>query len=449
MSNILELTTQWLAGAWQSASNWFTSPQFYVQLAAIGSAVALAFLLATIARSRIPVFRSAPEEGAFYQFRSMLYRLRSLVFPLLNIIFLGVTVAIADTMIAQSWLIRIAQGLAVVFLLYTVITRFIQNRMIKVLAAWIGIPVATLQVFGWLDDVTAYLDGISLTAGNIRLSLFAILRTLVFGALLFWLGRISGNAGKEAIRKQPNLAPSTREIFAKLFEITIFFVIFLLLLQVMGINLTALAVFGGAVGVGLGFGLQQIASNFISGIIILLDRSLTIGDFIELEDGRSGMLRELNMRYGVLETYDGKDIMVPNEVFITSSYTNWTHKDPQQRYALEFQVAYSTDLDLLFENIRALCAEHPKVISGDDVPIELRPDAEIAGFGESGIDILVEFWMEGVDDGKNRVGADLLHSIWRSIQEHGMQIPFPQREVRILGDNQPVMRPSGNGGAKR
>jgi small-conductance mechanosensitive channel len=93
---------------------------------------------------------------------------------------------------------------------------------------------------------------------------------------------------------------------------------------------------------------------------------------------------------------------------------------------------------LLFDNIRQICAEHPKVISGDDVPIELRPDAEIKGFGESGIDILVEFWMEGIDDGKNRVGADLLHSIWRSIQKHGMQIPFPQREVRILRDDGPA-----------
>jgi small-conductance mechanosensitive channel len=296
------------------------------------------------------------------------------------------------------------------------------------------IPVAALQVFGWLDDVTAYLDSISLQAGNIRLSLYALLRTVFFGGLLFWLGRVSSNAGKRVIRRQETLNSGTREIVAKLFEIALFVVIFLLLLQVMGINLTALAVFGGALGIGLGFGLQQIASNFISGIIILFDRSITIGDYIEFEDGRSGTLRELNMRFGIIETFDGKDIVVPNEHFITSSYTNWTHKDPNQRYALNFQVAYSTDLDLLFDNVRAICNAHPSVLSGDDLPIELRPDAEIAGFGESGIDILCEFWMAGIDDGKNRVGADLMHSIWRSIQEHGMSIPFPQREVRILGD---------------
>jgi small-conductance mechanosensitive channel len=322
--------------------------------------------------------------------------------------------------------------------LAAIITQFIANRLARTLVLWIGIPIATLRVFGWLDNVTIYLDDVALTVGNIHISLLALLRTLIFGALLFWLGRVSNSAGKQVIRNQPALTVATRELVSKLFEFSLFLVIALLLLQVMGIDLTALAVFGGAVGIGLGFGLQQIAANFISGVIILFDRSVTIGDHIELEDGRAGTLRELNVRYGVLETFDGKDIMVPNERFISSSYTNWTHKDPKQRYSLNFQVAYSTDLDLLFDNIRTICAQHSKVICGDDIPIEMRPDAEIKGFGDSGIDILVEFWMEGIDDGKNRVGADLLHSIWRSIQKHGMQIPFPQREVRILHDDAPA-----------
>jgi small-conductance mechanosensitive channel len=448
MTNILERVSQLTLEAWQAAALWVNSPAFYGQLGAIGAAVSLAFLLAFLVKTRAPVFLKPPARGSFHKIRSSLFRLRAMVFPLLNITFLGIAIGIAEAIALQNWLIRAAQGLAVIFLLYTISSQYINHHLIRVLVAWVGIPVATLQVFGWLDDVTTYLDSISLTAGNIRVSLFALLRTAVFGALLFWLGRLSNSVGKQAIRNQKTLDAGTREVFAKLFEIALFVVIFLLLLQVMGINLTALAVFGGALGVGLGFGLQQIASNFISGIIILLDRSISIGDYIELEDGRSGTLRELNMRFGVIETFDGKDVVVPNEQFITSSYTNWSHKDPKQRYALEFQVAYSTDLDLLFENIRALCAEHPQVLSGEDLPIELRPDAEIAGFGDSGIDILVEFWMEGIDDGKNRVGADLLHSIWRSIQEHGMQIPFPQREVRILGEGYPVTPSGHNRGSK-
>jgi small-conductance mechanosensitive channel len=124
--------------------------------------------------------------------------------------------------------------------------------------------------------------------------------------------------------------------------------------------------------------------------------------------------------------------VVPNETFITTTFTNWTHNNQKQRYPINFQVAYGTDLEKLFDVVRKAVASHPQVLSGDDIPIEERPDAEIAGFGESGIDILVEFWMEGIDDGKNRVGADLLFMIWKALRENGIEIPFPQREVKIL-----------------
>jgi len=421
--------------AWQAILRWATSPEFYAQVGLIVLALVVAFVTAALVRRSVPLLSREPESGRFLLARLQLYRLRVFVFPLLNILFLEIAATAAQQPLGQDWLIRMAQSAAVVFLIITFATRFIQSRGVRGILLWVGIPVATMQLFGVLESVVAFLDGISLSAGDIRVSLYALLRTVIFGGVLFWLGRRSNTAGKKAIRNQKSWDVGTREVFAKLFEIGLFIVIALLLLQIMGINLTALAVFGGALGVGLGFGLQQIASNFVSGIIILLDRSVSIGDFLELEDGRRGVLSELNMRFGVLETYDGKYIMVPNEQFITTSYTNWTHKNPKQRYPLEFQVAYSTDLDLLFDNIRQICAEHPKVLSGDDIPIEERPDAEIAGFGDNGIDILVEFWMEGIDDGPNRVGADLLHAIWRSIQENGMEIPFPQREVRILNDN--------------
>ena len=413
---------------------WVTSPEFYAQLGAIALALVLAWLFSGVLKRTISVFKQEPAVGRLYRFRAALFRSQRLLLPLLALFFLGVGVSVAEAYIGQTWLIRIARGIAVVLLAVTFISNFIDNGFIRTLTKWVGIPVAVLQVFGFLTPTIEYLDSVALSIGDIHVSLYALLRTLVFGTVLFWLGSASNSAGKQAIRSQQALDAGSREVFAKLFEIALYVLVFLLLLQVMGINLTALAVFGGALGVGLGFGLQQIASNFISGIIILLDRSVTIGDFIELEDGRSGRLRDLNMRYGVIETYDGKDVMVPNEAFITSSYTNWTHKDPRQRYPITFQVAYSTDLDLLFDNIREICNDHPMVLSGDDLPLEYHPDAEIAGFGDSGIDILVEFWMEGIDDGPNRVGADLMHSIWRSIQKHGMEIPFPQREVRIIGN---------------
>jgi small-conductance mechanosensitive channel len=202
----------------------------------------------------------------------------------------------------------------------------------------------------------------------------------------------------------------------------------------MGINLTALAVFGGAVGVGLGLGLQSIASNFISGIIILLDKSLTIGDFVELEDGKKGFVREFKMRHAVLETYDGKDILVPNEIFISSLLINWTHKDPKQRYRVDFSVAYSTDVRAMVEIIKEAVAKHPQVISGVDVPLEERPDCEIDSFGDNGINMFIEFWIYGIDDGKNRVGGDLLLIILETLKAHNISIPFPQREVKVINE---------------
>lgn len=411
---------------------WSTSPQFYVQCGMIILSIAVSFLIANALKNYIPILKNEPKEGPLYLIRKTIHDTDDLLFPLFSVFTLAITVELSSLVLHQSGLLRVAQGLAVIVLLYIFISHFIKKQIIKTLIKWIGIPIAILQVFGWLDDVSTFLDTIDMQVGNIEVSLFDLARVLVFGSLLFWLGRISNNVGQQLIRNQEDLELGTREVFAKLFEVCIFVVIFILLLQVMGINLTALAVFGGAVGVGLGFGLQAIASNFISGIIILLDRSITVGDYIELEDGRTGIIRELKMRSTTLETFDGKDIMVPNEQFITTNFINWTHKNIKQRYSIEFQVAYKTDLHKLFGILREVVASHPQVISGDDIPIEERPDAEIAGFGDSGVDILIEFWMEGIDDGPNRVGADLLLMIWDALKENDMEIPFPQREVKIL-----------------
>lgn len=419
--------------SWQTITTWLTSPQFYAQLSVAATAILVAFVLALMLRARVKIFAQPPEAPVMTDIRTAIYKSRTLLFPVLALILSGFARSAALQLVDQDWLIRIVQGLTVIALVYTFVENYIRSSFITTLFKWVGIPLAMLAVFGWLDEIVHYLDLVSLEVGNIKLSLFAITRTFLFGVILFWLGRISNTTGKKVIRNQPGLDVGTREVFVKLFEIGVYVLIFLLLLQVMGINLTALAVFGGALGVGLGFGLQQIASNFISGLIILLDRSITIDDYIQLEDGRGGRLRELNMRSATLETYDGKDIMVPNETFITTSFTNWTHYNNKQRYPLEFSVAYRTDLPKLFDIVRDVVASHPKVLSGDDVPVEERPDAEISSFGDSGINILVEFWMEGIDDGANRVGADLLLMIWTALQEHGIEIPFPQREVKLLG----------------
>lgn len=421
---------------WLNVSAWLSSPAFYIQLIAIAAALALAFGLALVIRARVSELSTEPAPGPWLAFRRLLFELRNLVFPLLAVLLLGVAADVALTFVEQAWLVRIAQSFAVVFLLYTVITRFIADWLITQLLKWIGIPLATLHVFGWLDDVAAYLDGFGIRVGNIQLSVYDIGRTVFFGIILFWLGRISNTTGKRAIRNAPNLDIGTREVAVKLFEIALFVVLAFVLLNIMGINLTALTVFGGAFGIGLGLGLQRIAANFISGIIILLDRSITIGDYIELKDGYAGRLRELNMRFATLETFDGKDIVVPNETFVSDAFINWTHADRKQRYSIEFAVAYGTDIPALLTLVKEVCVRHPQVLTPPDVPEFDAPDAEIQSFGDSGINIEVEFWMDGIDDGPNSVRADLMLMIWTVCKEHGIEMPFPQREVRILNPGQ-------------
>ena len=417
---------------WRTVIDAVTGPWFGVQATMAAAAVLAAFLIGLLVRKRARVFKTEPKPGPFLPVRTTLYRTRNLLFPAICVILLGIAVEIGVAISDQSWLVRSAQGAAVVYFLYRVITDFIESPLISRLLMWVFVPIATLRVFGLLDEVSTALDGVSFEIGTIRVSLLLLARTVIAGGVLFWLGSLSNKHGQQAIRNRHTLDVGTREVAAKLFQIGLVVVVFLLLLGAMGINLTALTVFGGALALGIGFGLQQIAANFVSGLIILADRSITIGDYVEFEGGRAGTIRELNMRSATLETFDGKDIMVPNEQFMTQSFVNWTHKNQKQRYALEFSVSYKTELHRMLEIVRDVVRSHPQVLDGPELPIEERAEAEIASFGDSGVNILVEFWMVGVDDGENHVGADLLLMIWDALKQHGIEIPFPQRDVRIV-----------------
>nr|WP_137165947.1 mechanosensitive ion channel domain-containing protein [Salinimonas lutimaris] len=420
-----------------NAQNAVSSPDFAYQLVLIGIIYSVAWVLAQQVRKQFSFMRELPPTGA-HTFQLFMYRVGGTLFPLFTLILLKTSFLLGSQLELEPWLLNIAFVIAAMLFLNSCISGFVSSPSVRMFLRYIGLPIVLLHFVGVLPAVVKTLSEISISLGNVQFSAYGVARVLIFGALLFWLGRASNTMGKDIIRNHKKLDITTKEVFAKLFEVALFCVIFLLLLNIMGINLTALAVFGGAVGVGLGLGLQSIASNFISGIIILIDRSLTVGDYVELEDGSKGFVREFKMRYAVLETYDGKDILVPNEKFINSLLTNWTHKDPKQRYRVDFSVAYATDIRSMVEIIKDVVSQHPQVISGDDVPVEELPDCEIDSFGDSGVNMFVEFWMEGVDDGKNRVGGDLLLTIFETLREHNIEIPFPQREVRILNQESAV-----------
>jgi len=414
------------------------SSDFYMQVLAIAVTALCSWLISRFIKRQIVRASETENEtpGGTIKARvgSATYHLRDLTFPVTNALLLGIAVAISREFFEQQWLVQFVQGLNFLSIIFIVATRISTSSTVRYFSLLALAPLVVLYAIGLLDDMVTVAEEISFNLGNIDFTLYALARTVIFGVILFWIGRLSNQRGVDFIRRRETLTGTTKELVLKTFQIGLFVLISLIILQIAGIDLTALVVFGGAIGVGLGFGLQQIASNFISGIIILLDRSISIGDYIELEDGRAGTLRELSMRSATLETYDGKDIMVPNERFITTAFTNWTHNNQKQRYPIVFEVAYGTDLEKLFTILRDVVGSHPRVLNGEDIPIEERPDAEVQAFNDSGIEILVEFWMEGVDDGKNRVGGDLLFMIYQALQQNDIEIPFPQREVTIKED---------------
>jgi small-conductance mechanosensitive channel len=406
-------------------TDWFTSPQFYFQAAAIAAAVFIAFGLAGQIRRRVSFFHTEPAEGALIKVRRIVHACRDLLFPLMAFGALSLAAIILEGMAQPAWLALIAKSAALIYVFYVAINRFIKHPIVNVIARWIGLPVAALWALGYFDDFTRWLDTVAFSAGNIRISALALAKAAVFGGILFWLGRLSTNAGQRAIRGQEALDIQTRELVAKVLEIGIYCIVAVLLLNILGLDLTALAVFGGAVGVGLGFGLQQIASNFISGIIILLERSLKIGDYIELEDGKAGFLTEINMRSSTINANDGREIMVPNERFITTRLTNWTKTDRLQKYEVAFHVPYDCDIHRVLEIVVEAIGSHKHVLQKPE-----PPECKLADFAGHGVRIIAEYWVEAEAQKVESYASAIRLIIWDALR--GAAITMP-RAVELPG----------------
>ncbi|MBT6547667.1 MAG: mechanosensitive ion channel, partial [Gammaproteobacteria bacterium] len=207
----------------------------------------------------------------------------------------------------------------------------------------------------------------------------------------------------------------------------IYLVAFLVGLDFVGIDLTTLTVFSGAVGIGLGFGLQKIASNFISGLILLMEKSIEEGDLIELSDGTFGYIRRASARYTLVETFDSKEILVPNEDLITSRVVNWTFSNSSARIEIELGVAYDSDIDLAHDLILAAAREHPRCA------IKPEPACFLRFFGDSSVNFILHFWVEDVTLGRWPTQSEVMFSIWRKFKDNGIEIPFPQRDLHIKG----------------
>jgi len=407
---------------------WAQSPKFLTQLGVIIAAIIIAPLLARFIRKGIFLFRDEPAADVkFLPLRKIIYTtggfLRAIILVLLLALFAAVLKAIPS--LGQDWLVKLAQSLAAVFLIYRAIKTFISDPLIRKVLVWTLIPLSLIISFGYFDELTAFLDGaVVFKIGEAPISLMSLIRLGIFGSLFFWLGGISNKRGQAAIRSQENLDVGVREIVAKLFQIVLFVILTILVMGAADIPLSGLVVVFSAVALGIGFGLQPIAANFVSGLIILFDRSVRVGDFVVLPDGQQGFVEAINMRNTVVETADGKDIMVPNTKFTEEAYENWTHKDPRQRYEVQFSVAYDTDLDSLEDMLIPEVLKHPQILKEPELP-----DLELRSFGDNGINMAIEFWCEGIDDGPNKFTSDVNFIVWRTLRDNKIEIPFPQRVV--------------------
>jgi small-conductance mechanosensitive channel len=261
--------------------------------------------------------------------------------------------------------------------------------------------------------------------GDYDLTLWVFLRSAIIIILLFWSAATLTDFADGRISRIKRLRVSTRNLLMKTFQIGIYFVAAMLALDTLGINLTTLAVFSGAIGIGLGFGLQKISSNFISGLILALERSVNIGDKVELQDGTSGFIRKSGARYTLIEGYDGREMMVPNEDFIIGRVTNWTLRNTNARILIKIGVSYDSDIELARKLMLEAASEHPAAMT-DPAPFCLLTD-----FGDNAVNFQLFFWVADVREGLGGPQSDVLFAIWRKFKEYKIDIPYPQRVVHI------------------
>lgn len=346
--------------------------------------------------------------------------------PLLAYAFTGIGETLTRSIFGSGAVIAFGKRVFLFLAIRSFSQDMLTDPLLKLLGKFVLIPVGALYALGLLDMVAARLEATVVPLGNLSFNLLWLIQFFVVGGVIFWLGRWSNDQSSGFINKQEEMRPATRQLASKATEIAIFGAAFLILMNIMGISLTSLAVLGGAVGVGLGFGLQKIASNFISGVILLLEGQATVGDYVELDGGEAGTIIKTTARSMILETYDGRWIVVPNEDFITTRVVNYSDQGSANRYEADFSVSYDTEINLVPALVEVAVSKHPEVLD-DPFP----PDCELRGFGESGINFAVEFWVNGIDDGKNKYTSDVLFIIWNTLKENDIKIPYPHRVVEF------------------
>jgi small-conductance mechanosensitive channel len=379
------------------------------------------------------------KRGQLEQFRAALPVLAR---PAVWLVLMWLVVLISS---AANWPLQVSK--AVMSLLTAWIVIRLAAALIKepgwsklvTLTAW---SVAALNILNLLGPTVELLDALALNLGDLRISVLSVGKGLLVLGFLLWLANVGSHLLEKRIQSLPNLTPSVQVLFTKLLKITFFTLAIVAALHSVGIDLTAFAVFGGAVGLGVGFGLQKVVSNLISGVILLMDKSVKPGDVIAIGD-QFGWINSLGARYVSLITRDGIEHLIPNEDLISQRVENWSHSHQLVRLKVPFGIAYDS-------NVREALGFAEAAASGvDRVLSEPAPTGRMVGFGDSAIDLELRVWIRDPRDGVANVKSEIMLNILDALRENAVEIPFPRRDVVFKAEGavpvQMVNDPPGTG----
>ncbi len=412
-----------LRSAWRE----LTDPQDLWQLAAIAVAVGIGVLLDRLAARRVV-------SAEYRAVKLGVGGVKRLVFPLTAVALLVMARAAFRELHLHVSLLSVAipllGALAIVRLAVYVLRHvFGTSTVLATFERWIAATVwaaFALHLTGILPLVVGFLDDVGLPLGKARISLWTVLQGGFWVALTVLAALWLGSVLERKLMGADRLNVSARIALARFVQSLLVLVAILIALPAVGIDLTVLSVFGGAIGVGLGFGLQKIAANYVSGFIVLLDRSIRLGDLVTA-DNFTGEVKSMSTRFTVLRGLDGREAIIPNEALITSTVINHSFTSRDLRAAVQVQVAYSADVEKALRLLEEIARAQPRVLA------EPPPGALVTGLAESGVNLEIGFWIGDPERGIGGVRSEISRQILAAFRREGIEIPFPQREVRILG----------------
>jgi small-conductance mechanosensitive channel len=334
---------------------------------------------------------------------------------------------------SRSYLLSVAASLATAWVVIALVAGLIRNQFVYRLVAISAWTIAALSILGLLLPVEKAFDAVGVVIGGLRVTPLLVIKTTILLMFTLWAANAASDFLERRVRAAADLTPSIQVLVGKLIRLLLITFAILIALSTVGIDFSALAFFSGAVGVGLGFGLQKIVSNLVSGIILLADKSIKPGDVITVGDS-FGWVGSMGARYTSVVTRDGREFLIPNEDFVTQRVINWSYSNDEVRLDVEFGVAYASDphkvIALALDTIKSVKRILPTP----------QPVCHLKGFGDSSLDFVLRFWIRDPVDGLTNVRGQVLLALWDAFKREGIEIPFPQRDLNPRGPFQVVVK---------